>query len=240
MEVFLLDIRFLLTGGVGVSSTTIANPDSSWISQKTWGEISRLSDITAFANLSKNFANNLSEWRKIFDATDPQNIPLPGTWNDSLGLFQKLMVLRCLRPDKMITAIANFIVEVMGQIYVEPPPFDLASSYADSNPCAPLIFVLSPGADPMTGLLKYAEDRRLSAEKVTSISLGQGQGPIAAKLIQSGVNNGSWVVLQNCHLAVSWMPALEKICEDIVPENTHMDFSILLFNLRTLVDILPF
>lgn len=134
------------------------------------------------------------------------------------------MVLRCLRPDKITIAIANFIVTKMTRKFVEPPPFDLASSYADSNTCSPLIFILSPGADPMTELLRFAETKGMTGSKVNSISLGQGQGPIAAKMINQSIQNGSWVVLQNCHLAISWMSALEKICEDISAENTHKDF----------------
>ncbi|KAI8929015.1 dynein heavy chain and region D6 of dynein motor-domain-containing protein [Entophlyctis helioformis] len=216
--------RFLLTGGVGVGTGHVPNPDPTWITEKCWGEICRLSDLPPFKDFDSGFAENIAEWKRLFESTDPQDFNLPGKWHEALTPFEKLLVLRCLRPDKMTTAISEFIIEKMGKKFVEPPPFDLASSYSDSNACSPLIFVLSPGADPMTGLLRFAEDMKMGGSRLNSISLGQGQGPIAAKMINAALNDGSWVVLQNCHLAISWMPQLEKICEELSPENTHRDF----------------
>lgn len=113
----------------------------------------------------------------------------------------------------------------MGRAFVEPPPFNLEESYQDSNCCSPLVFILSPGADPMAGLMRFASDMNLKKSTVKTISLGQGQGPIAAAMIDAALKVGHWVVLQNCHLAVSWMRELDRICDEVVvPDNTHLQF----------------
>ena len=80
-----------------------------------------------------------------------------------------------------------------GPHFVEPQPFDLAPCYADSTPSTPLIFLLSPGSDPMGVLLRFAEER---GARVEGVSLGQGQGPVAQKWIEEGAAQGFWVVLQ--------------------------------------------
>lgn len=56
------------------------------------------------------------------------------------------------------------------------------------------------------------------------VSLGQGQGPKAEKLLELGMERGMWVCLQNCHLSQSWMPALERIVDNIDPEKVYVAF----------------
>merc|ERR1719235_919197 len=48
-------------------------------------------------------------------------------------------------------------------------------------------------------------------------------------MIDEACKKGTWVLLQNCHLAKSWMPQLEKICESF-EESTmiHKDFRLFL------------
>uniref|UniRef100_A0A8C5C8I2 Dynein axonemal heavy chain 7 n=1 Tax=Gadus morhua TaxID=8049 RepID=A0A8C5C8I2_GADMO len=215
--------RFLLTGGVALDNPH-PNPAPEWLSDKSWSEIVRATKLPNLGGFFEHVRDHLPRWKAVYDSGRPQEEALPDHWGALAGM-DRLLMLRCFRPDKLVPAVEQFIVDNMGRAFTEPPTFDLAGSYRDSNCCSPLIFVLSPGSDPTAGLLQFAEDLGMGGRKTQTISLGQGQGPIAARMIERALTEGVWVVLQNCHLATSWMHALERICvENITPENTHPDF----------------
>lgn len=63
----------------------------------------------------------------------------------------------------------------------------------------------------------------MAGERSQKISLGSGQDKRATNLITDGLIKGQWVLLQNCHLMISWMPKLEQIVEQINMQ-AHADF----------------
>jgi len=76
----------------------------------------------------------------------------------------------------------------------------------------------------MMDIQRLAESLDMLA-KINPISLGQGQGPKAIAGINEGGKSGKWVLLQNCHLAPSFMMTLEGLVEKLVDTpNLNDDF----------------
>lgn len=86
--------------------------------------------------------------------------------------------------------------------------------------------MLVSGADPTQYLfnLAKAQGYELGAS-LHLISLGQGQGPIAERLMDRTRTEGGWLCLQNCHLAESWLGRLDRKLEELrdAPEGDVKD-----------------
>jgi dynein heavy chain len=115
------------------------------------------------------------------------------------------------------------------------PPLNFVKAYNESRNDTPILFILSPGADPLIiieTLFKKQEEenknsKRIWVDDVKNISLGQGQEQIARNSIKFGMQTHKWIILQNCHLAKSFMNELEKIIDNI-ERNDGSDFRLFL------------
>jgi dynein heavy chain len=193
-----------------------------WLQPPAWRKLDVLERLTSADHIENysGLCNDIQcnpEWQTFAQDDRMYERELPSPWHKKLSAFQQMLIVKSLRENLLQLVVRKFVAAELGDMYTVSPAFDLKGCFQDSQKTIPLIFVLSSGADPTDALLKLASEYDYT-ERLHLISLGQGQGPKAEKLMQLGRSSGDWVCLQNCHLAASWMPALERIQEAQDPD----------------------
>ena len=217
--------------------TDVINPLKEWLPDFGWYSIQKLVEIEGFESfaqqLEKEAPNRFKDW---YNELDPEEKNLPLEWKRLNNTFQKLLVLRCMRPDRIPTALNDFIRRSLphGEKYTEMDSsssfFDiLISSYQDSTPTTPIYFILSPGANPVRDVEDLARKYGVDPIKhLHTVALGQGQEINAMNQLDIGHKEGHWVMLQNIHLMPRWLLELEKTLDAFVQEGSHPSFRVFL------------
>uniref|UniRef100_A0A8C0I316 Dynein axonemal heavy chain 2 n=1 Tax=Balaenoptera musculus TaxID=9771 RepID=A0A8C0I316_BALMU len=218
------EYNFFLRGGVVLDREgQMDNPCTSWLADAYWDNITELDKLTNFHGLMNSFEQYPRDWHLWYTNATPEKAMLPGEWENACNEMQRMLIVRSLRQDRVAFCVTSFIVSNLGSRFIEPPVLNMKLVMEDSAPRTPLIFILSPGVDPTSALLQLAEHTGM-AQRFHALSLGQGQAPIAARLLREGVVQGHWVFLANCHLSLSWMPHLDKLVEQLQVEDPHPSF----------------
>ncbi|CAF0863178.1 unnamed protein product [Rotaria sordida] len=217
------ELDFFIKGNLSLEKSKRKKP-FLWIQDQTWEDCVRLSrDFNQFATLLDDIEHNEHVWKKWFDSDAPeQEEHFPMDYGQRSSAFQNLMLLRCFRVDRIYLAITQYVTKIMGDQFVTPPVIHFEAIWEQSTPLSPIIFILSPGSDPTTDLLKLAERTEFGAAKVKLLAMGQGQEKVAINLMEQAVSRGYWLMLQNCHLLVKWLFELEKHLDKL--SKPHPDF----------------
>jgi len=202
-----------------------------WLDVGSWQAICALKEITepiSFASLPSDMDQQAKRFKEWFELERPEDAGMPGEWK-KLPEFPKLLIMRCLRTDRMGEALAMFVKKELGAKYVTSMSFDLKRSFADASAQTPVFFILTPGFDPVVDTELIGKDYDISIEAGTLglVSLGQGQEPVAEKIVERAAKNGEWGFLQNIHLTAGWTEDyLEKRCEAL--DTAHVGFRLFL------------
>jgi dynein heavy chain len=186
-----------------------------WCSEMGYNLVQALTEIQgttpAFSTLPDDMNGSWRRWKEWCEFEKPEEKPLPLEWKN-LTTFQKLLVIRCLRPDRLTMAVSKFVEEKIGAKYVQAVQADTATTYQDAGPTTPIFFILSPGVDPLKGVEKLGNELGYTEanDKFKNVSLGEGQEIIAEKALEHAFREGGWVMLNNLHLTPEWLVALEK------------------------------
>jgi dynein heavy chain len=205
------------------------NPLPEWMPDSAWGSVQALKEIEEFGALPDDIIGSAKRWRDWMESERPEEEPMPGEWK-KLPAFAQLLLYRALRPDRMSNVLSSFVAAELGREYVSSAPFDLDKSYLDATKSTPIFTFLSPGVDVAAAVEALGRKLGFTADKgnYATVSLGQGQEPIAMERLAAARKNGGWVLLQNIHLTIDWTNGPLEKCVDKLVEGTHDDFRLFL------------
>lgn len=232
------EFSFLVKGAVG-SIEAKPKPKTYKMSSLEWENCCFLEkNFPGFTGLCDDLKGQiqikLGEFEETIEVAG--KVRAANNWSKKLTNFEKLLLIRTLKKEKLTIAITSYVETTLGSFFTLSTGANsqLKVVFQDMSNITPLVFVLSTGSDPMSNFLKFAEEVKY-LDKFYSISLGQGQGPIAEALLQKSIKLGHWVFLQNCHLATSWMGTLEIFVRNISLGviTVHNDFRLFMSSMPT-------
>ncbi|XP_026818275.1 dynein heavy chain 6, axonemal-like [Rhopalosiphum maidis] len=226
--------NFLLYGPIGITEIDVPKkPMVLALSEDAWTTVNYMSKVfPKFNSLPENCTQRIQIKLGNFVQDihlDPANNNSVVNWDSILNPFEKLMVIRALKEEKLICAISNFVSTELGKMFIESLEVSHRLLYTNTSSTLPLIYIISAGSDPFESFQKFSTEFE-TIDKLHAISLGQDQGLIAEKLIKRGKEKGDWVFLQNCHLAPSWMPQMENLVQELIdnPLDVNQNFRLFL------------
>jgi len=124
--------------------------------------------------------------------------------------FQRLLLTRTFRPDRVMSALDIFCRQVLKVSSLNPKSHSWTELY-ELETCAesPILLITTVGADPSVELTEFAISFK-GAQCFHKIAMGGATQDAALNLLEDSVRSGDWLCLQNLHLVTTWLPILEK------------------------------
>ena len=203
-----------------------------WLPEAAWQEMVGLARVVpALKELPISLVRSEPAWKAWWQCAAPEGVALPDGLDGGEGgavstssasapcpapsfgspalirpAFLRLAVVRAMREDRTLPALAGLVAAVLGPACADPPPPSLSAAIDEATTATPIICLLSKGSDPTRSIEDLAKRRRV---RVSAVSLGQGQEGAARRALAMAAATGGWAVLQNAHLGPAFMPEVE-------------------------------
>merc|ERR1719253_2496953 len=125
------DVSMFLKAGSSLDAKSERPNPYKWLSDKIWLNILQLSrqafgsdQVLFFREVLDFLARNEASWRKWFDENEPESCPVPDyedrlTVEKTLGSFLRMTLVRCLREDRTVVGVTQFINTQMNSRFTQ-------------------------------------------------------------------------------------------------------------------------
>uniref|UniRef100_A0A8C3PI70 Uncharacterized protein n=2 Tax=Charadriiformes TaxID=8906 RepID=A0A8C3PI70_9CHAR len=200
-----MEFETLIKGGASLDLNSVEPKPKKWILDMTWLNLVQLSSLYPFNQLLVQVVRNEKSWKAWFDEAAPEKAVIPDGYDSLLDQFRKLLLVRSWCPDHTVAQARHYIAESLGGKYAEGFILEMEAMWTESDCRTPLTCFLSMGSDPTENIERLAKSKNIPC---CAISMGQGQEVHARRLLNQCMQDGGWLLLQNCHLGLEFLSEL--------------------------------
>ncbi len=201
------------------------------LTDKRCRELWALVALPSYTGLVSHMKECHEKWQAFMSSDVADAVrSLPNGWMSSADVSNPirsallcLLVVKAVRPEAALEASRAFLKSVFGPDFEWDCSLDIGAVTACSSPHSPILLVCEAGYDAGHNVETLASSRGM---KLTSIAMGSAEGfPLADRNLSIAAKEGSWLLLQNCHVCPQWLDLLEKHLHGL---SVHSDFHLFL------------
>lgn len=203
------------------------------VSESTAQKLLTLVQLPSFSRLLDSMDSTevgREKWKLAYESEFPEST-IPTDWIQNSTSKERfsllvLMVIRIIRPDRVTSALENYVVATLGPDFKwrDLSLIDLRQIVeTDSLSSVPIMLCSEMGQDASTRVDQLASSK---GKLLLQVAMGSAEGYLDAdKSIAQASKTGTWVLLRNVHLCPEWLTILEKRLHNLTP---HADFRLFL------------
>ncbi|EUD69261.1 hypothetical protein C922_00124 [Plasmodium inui San Antonio 1] len=198
-------------------STDVINPGNDWISEEKWKYLLHIERLKNFEGFINSFVKSIREWRRWFNFLEVENYVLPDEWEFNLNSFQKLIIIKILRPDRLNKAIENLVYANVSYNDIEIDHMNFEFILRPSNGIDPLTIIYKNNFDPFQYVYNYALENN---QKLKNLTLTSENIHFVYHYLMDAIEKGHILFISNLHNSVQNLHKLAKIIENVLSSSS--------------------
>ncbi|SCL97173.1 dynein beta chain, putative [Plasmodium berghei] len=198
-------------------SLEIVNPGTDWISEMQWKYLLDIEKLKIFEGFINSFIKSIREWRRWFNFLEVENNVLPDEWEFNLNSFQKLIIIKILRPDRLNKAIENFVCSNISYNDVEVDHMNFEYILRPYKNVDPITIIHKSNCDPFQHVYNYA---RKNNQKLKNLILTSHNINFVDHYLKDAMEKGHILFISNLPNSENNLHKLSKIIDNIFTKSS--------------------
>nr|XP_045592743.1 dynein axonemal heavy chain 2-like [Procambarus clarkii] len=234
-----LDLRPLLNSESNIMSLQPlqTNPARAsrpnWLTERQWAQVLALSTVEPFCELPDHMLTYKHLWRVWYITEQPEAGALPKKMERKIRGIAKLILINCLRSDRLDEAAMLYVQRVLKQEASEATAKALLSAASKGTASEPIIVYSSEPLD-IEYILQQVQPLChpiLSSypESLDVLALGQGRERSLSVRLHHSAQKGYWMLLKKSTAAASCINYLKELLRDDLIKTAHKRFQVWMY-----------